>query len=132
VKGKSSPQLGYFFAVVLPEITEAMKAGGQDDIMIELLDQDGLLTGFFKRVPLTANSARAFLKAQFLEPLAVADPNTGAMIGTEPPSFSRLNHEEMGDFIKKCVVWAAETLDCDVTPSPSENAWLHLAEIQPT
>lgn len=128
VKTKTQPQLGYFYAVVLPEITAAMREGGQDDLTIELLDQDGFLTGFLKRVPLTERSARAFLKAEFLPSLPVVDTETGEHVGSQPPSFARLDHEQMGEFIKKCIVWAAERLGITVTPSPSEQAWLHLGQ----
>lgn len=94
---RSGNQLRYYWSVVVPEITDALKALGHET------DHD---------------TTHELLKSKFnSRPICNAD---GEVIGELPQTTTRLNITEFSEYIERIVRWAAQFLGLVIPPPNSQ------------
>lgn len=94
---RSDRQSGYYWSVVVPEITDALKALGHET------DHD---------------TTHELLKSKFnSRPICNAD---GEVIGELPQTTTRLNITEFSEYIERIVRWAAQFLGLVIPPPNSQ------------
>lgn len=118
--GKTHPQLGYFFAVIVPEIREGLAHVGWNTVLLPGIDHEGMLTGETYEARMSAANVATYLKLKHLEPIPVMED--GEKIGVKPPSIARLKITEMVDFIDACIWFAVEDLGIKISEPPNETA----------
>ena len=126
--GKSKNQLGYFFAGMLNDIYRGFRELGFDTIYVPTMDADGYLTGQTCQMPITPERVRQNLKLQFCDPVPHVNRGTGEVLGMRLVSFADFTHEEMGEFIEKCIHFAAEDLGVTIQKCNSELAFDNLTQ----
>jgi hypothetical protein len=103
MRTKTNPQLGYYFGVVLPYILQ-----GFQDVGNNIPDtKEGI------------QLVHTLMKRRFLEPVCIADAN--GEIHEVEPSLEDASKQETGEYIDKCIAFAAEFLNVAI-PAPGEQA----------
>ena len=101
---KTNPQLGYWYAGILPFICEELINLGHDT-----LDFGGNVAGFSVEVATTTDTVDMLLKGLFT-----------AQSGRDMMSKAKFTDEEMGQMIDFTIRWAAEKLQVAVPPPTGE------------
>lgn len=97
-KIKSTEQLGYYYAVILPEAIEAFKLNGEIDITINVKDKKVTL-------PMSRDAVDLFLKV-----------NYGAYHG-EYKDKAEMSRGECAAFENWAIMWLGKWLNCQIPPA---------------